>query len=229
MRSQFHHRILLASALVFFFCEQDQGQVESIPDRTDQVATAPDAAALRTRVFQCEDSRFTVQSLADTAWLYYNDTVVVLRRIGAESGEKYKNGEFLCRIQKGKARIETPNESFESCVIDKQAIANEAARLRGVDFRGLGQEPGWLLEIYEGDSIVFSADYGTERYVGEATEPQTINNGEIVRYTTIVDTGRLQVRIVKDSCTDVMSGFAFPSTVTVRINEKRYQGCGKSL
>ncbi|HEX7072166.1 MAG TPA: hypothetical protein VF190_15240, partial [Rhodothermales bacterium] len=54
----------------------------------------------------------------------------------------------------GPASTENLPEGTQSPVWDE-------ARARGVDFRAVGQEPGWLLEIADGDSLRFLYDYGT--------------------------------------------------------------------
>ena len=38
-----------------------------------------------------------------------------------------------------------------------------AAKLRGVAFRAIGQEPGWLLEITNGEEILLVTDYGKNK------------------------------------------------------------------
>ncbi len=48
---------------------------------------------------------------------------------------------------------------------DEESIDNvwHRAKLRGVAFRAIGQEPGWLLEITNGTEILLVTDYGQNR------------------------------------------------------------------
>ena len=46
------------------------------------------------------------------------------------------------------------------CVRDTVAAVWEDARIRGVDYRAVGNEPGWHLEIVENGRTVFVGDYG---------------------------------------------------------------------
>jgi putative lipoprotein len=101
------------------------------------------------------------------------------------------------------------------------------ARERGVDFRALGQEPGWFLEIDDGRSMRLVYDYA-ER---EATRPgptPTIEQGKTT-YAAATGSHRLIVVIDDRPCQDVMSGEPFPSTVTVTIDGRELRGCGRSL
>jgi len=46
------------------------------------------------------------------------------------------------------------------------------AKLRGVAFRAIGQEPSWLLEITNGEEILLVTDYGQNRNSFPYVEPQ---------------------------------------------------------
>ncbi|MBD3314605.1 MAG: hypothetical protein GF344_02350 [Chitinivibrionales bacterium] len=218
--------IVVLIAVSLFFCAP-RGKRSA--EKMDAVAAAPDTEALETYVYECKNERFTVQTLADTAWLYYDDTTVVLRRQPAASGAKYTGDGFVYWSKRDKARFEIPERSFKNCRMNKREASWEAARLRGVDFRALGQEPGWLLDLYCGDSIVFLADYATKRYVAPTPEPRVLDDGAVIHFSSRTNIHRLDVSIVRDSCYDPMSGFGFPATVTVTVDGNGYIGCGRAL
>lgn len=48
----------------------------------------------------------------------------------------------------------------------------EEAKRRGVDFRAVGDEPGWWLEIERGERIEFVTDYGATRVYTPGPEPR---------------------------------------------------------
>ena len=58
-----------------------------------------------------------------------------------------------------------------ACVQQDQSTSDEdaindvwhKAKLRGVAFRAVGQEPGWLLEIINGEEILLVTNYGEKR------------------------------------------------------------------
>ncbi|WP_298017206.1 hypothetical protein [uncultured Parasphingopyxis sp.] len=86
-------------------------------------------------------------------------------------------------------------------------------------FRGVGQEPGWIVRIYP-DYIVYEADYG-ERTVRVRT-PEAEAGEDTVRYVT----DELTVEIADGECADVMSGARYGASVTVIEDGRSLSGCG---
>jgi uncharacterized membrane protein len=123
-----------------------------------------------------------------------------------------------------------PDVSFEDPVAREQELAKNdvwhAAKLRGVAFRAIGQEPGWLLEITNGEEILLVTDYGKSRNVYPYVEPQ---EDKASRKTIFPVDDNISVLIEGKSCTDVMSGESFEVTVTVTLGERTLQGCGRAL
>lgn len=112
--------------------------------------------------------------------------------------------------------------------VESSPVPWEEARARGVDFRGLGQEPGWVLEIREGAELRLLADYG-QRQVS-VPHPERVQEGAgRVRYHGRGDHGELRVLIEATTCHDVMSGEEFPARVTVLLDGTEYEGCGRWL
>jgi len=99
------------------------------------------------------------------------------------------------------------------------------ARLRGVSFRAIGQEPGWLLEITTGSEILLVLDYGQSRTVYAYVEPEVYPELHKSRYRT----GDLEILLEGKDCQDTMSGEEFAATVTVTIDNRRLSGCGRAL
>jgi uncharacterized membrane protein len=103
------------------------------------------------------------------------------------------------------------------------------ARRAGVDFRGVGQEPGWMIDIYQRDRIVVLLDYGETLIEFPRTEPTYPVEG-VTRYDTRSDEGgALGVSIRRFPCQDSMSGEAFPATVEINISGRTLSGCGRSV
>jgi uncharacterized membrane protein len=123
-----------------------------------------------------------------------------------------------------------PDASLEDPVVREQELAKNdvwhAAKLRGVAFRAIGQEPGWLLEITNGEEILLVTDYGQNRKSLPYVEPR---EDKAARKTIFPVDDNISVLIEGKSCTDVMSGEAFEVTVTVTLGEKTLHGCGRAL
>jgi len=106
------------------------------------------------------------------------------------------------------------------------------ARERGVTFRAVGQEPGWLLDVYDtGDAparLDLQTNYGEETYAFAAAERSDDEDGRAV-YRAASGATSVEVTIEDGLCHDTMSGEEFEAAVTVRVNGATYTGCGRAL
>lgn len=121
-------------------------------------------------------------------------------------------------------------QTSEDPVAHEQELAKNdvwhAAKLRGVAFRAIGQEPGWLLEITNGEEILIVTDYGKERKSLPYVEPR---EDKAARKTVFLIDDTTSVLIEGKPCTDSMSGESFEVTVTVTLGDKALKGCGRAL
>jgi uncharacterized membrane protein len=126
------------------------------------------------------------------------------------------------------------SEEQESTQVDPVAREQELAKnnvwhkakLRGVAFRAIGQEPGWLLEIKNGEEILLVTDYGKNRKAYPYVDPQ---EDKAARQTVFQVNDATSVLIEGKPCSDTMSGESFETTVTVTLDDRVLQGCGRAL
>lgn len=104
----------------------------------------------------------------------------------------------------------------------------DEARAHGVDFRAIGQEPGWMLDIHQHDHIVLLWDYGERLFTFPLADPAYPQEG-LTRYRTEAGGHTLEIDIRRYPCQDAMNGEAFPARVEVRIDGRLLQGCGRSV
>jgi uncharacterized membrane protein len=104
----------------------------------------------------------------------------------------------------------------------------EDARRRGIDFRAIGQEPGWLLEIDAGKSMYLLADYGEKKVTTLAPAPTRDSTGATT-YAASADGHHLTVVIRERACQDAMSGEEMTHEATVTLDGREYRGCGRQL
>lgn len=102
----------------------------------------------------------------------------------------------------------------------------------GIEFYGIGQEPGWSLNMDMENMFSFKSYDGVEMN----TPPVAgINEGGVTLYRMQVEMGEMTITLVEMECTDVMSGQKFPYQVRVSIKRgvdsvsREYEGCGKML
>ena len=102
-----------------------------------------------------------------------------------------------------------------------------AAKLRGVAFRAIGQEPGWLLEVITGEKILLVTNYGQTKSQYPYVEPEVYQNqGKSV---FVVSQDKFKLTIEGIICTDIMSGENFEVSVLIELDGKKLKGCGRAL
>ncbi len=188
------------------------------PDHHSQTAT---------RVYTCNGYEFIARAAPGEIALWLQDRYVVLPQVVSASGAKYEEGDVSFWSKGDEAMLTVAGQNYQSCHQSPQRVPWEDARRRGVDFRAVGNEPGWYLEIQSGQQLLFVGDFGAQRVIvpdaGEEREGSPrIYRGASGAYV-------LRVEIVDEPCSDSMSGETFPSRVAVTLNSSTYRGCGKQL
>jgi heat shock protein HslJ/uncharacterized membrane protein len=109
----------------------------------------------------------------------------------------------------------------------RDGVFFELARDR--DFRAIGQEPGWELEIHKGAEMRLNYDYSKNTAVTPASRVQVDSRTGTRTYHAVTKANDLRVEIVPVACTDSMSGRPYAATVTVTLNGRSFRGCGEEL
>jgi uncharacterized membrane protein len=143
--------------------------------------------------------------------------LVEVMTVACEGSEWAAPGGVMIRVDAGRA-LTVWDGAFFSLERDAEAEA--------VDFRGVGNEPGWIVEVVEGRHIRFRYDYGERQIITPVPERSADDESGAVEYRAASDAGDLEVRIASEPCADDMSGFPFPATVTVMLGERTFRGCG---
>jgi putative lipoprotein len=183
---------------------------------------------LEAEVFECpvegrgETVEVTLQTGPDTALVTLPDRFSPrtrgVTRVEAP-GTKYTGDGVLFRNRGPDVRIDVDDDTLRGCA---PASVWREARRRGVVFRGLGQEPGWHLEV-RADSLRFVGDYGRRTL----SVPRPSVTVERTTDRTVYRADSLDVVIDAEPCTDGMSGAFFERTVTVTVEADTYRGCGR--
>jgi len=185
-------------------------------------------AGLDSEVFECpvegrgETVEVTLRTGADTALVTLPDHFSPRTRgVTREEipGTKYTGDGVVLRNRGPDVRIEVDGDTLRGCA---PASVWREARRRGVVFRGLGQEPGWQLEVLA-DHIHFAGDYGQRTL----TVPRSSVTVDRTTTRTVYRSDSLDVVIDAKPCTDGMSGASFERTVTVTVDGDTSRGCGR--
>lgn len=189
-----------------------------------------DQADARTYVYECSDGYvFIARHQNEKVWLFLPEKTISLPHVRSGSGAKYREGQITYWNKGPEALLEVGNENHLKCKNNRSKAIWEDAKFRGVDFRAVGNEPGWYLEIIERERVVFVGDYGQERYAFITAAPSIDQQERTTVYTVQNDKHELSVMIVGRRCSDTMSGEVFETSVTVILDDKKYRGCGKAL
>jgi len=108
-----------------------------------------------------------------------------------------------------------------------RASISEKANLREVDYRAIGIEPLWQLEIGL-NSIVTKTGYELSAQAYLLVKP-TSENQQISQYQIHTENRQLTVFISAGYCADSMSGEEFGSKVVIRVDDLELTGCGRPL
>jgi len=191
----------------------------------------------QTAVFDCNSNAGAFSFTTRTGpgeialWLppEFGKPYLVLGQIRAASGARYLGDGVLLWNKVDEALLDVDGIQYHGCVLNRRSSIWEHAKLSGVDFRAVGNEPGWHLEIRDADSIRFVYDYGLKEINTSAPELTLDNDNRSATYSVKSEGGEIEVTIVGEPCSDTMSGEAFESRVSVLLDDQTYHGCGRAL
>jgi uncharacterized lipoprotein YbaY len=104
----------------------------------------------------------------------------------------------------------------------------DEAKARGIVFRGVGNEPGWFVEVGQGTAPTMRAtvDYG-ERTV-EVAGATPLSNAQ--GYSGKSGDGSVVVlHIRREACSDGMSDERYSASAELKVGAGTYRGCGRFL
>jgi uncharacterized membrane protein len=127
------------------------------------------------------------------------------------------------------AQITIMGNSYRDCKNDARAAVWEAAKLRGVSYRAVGQEPPWILEIDRENGFFLSTGYAGDKLQFPYTEPVSDPVLRSGRYVSELDDERIGITIIGQPCRDSMSGEAFSTRVEIEWRGQTLRGCGRAL
>ncbi len=152
-----------------------------------------------------------------------------LQRVEAASGERYEDGDTLAWLKGDEARFIVDTVRITECDLNRQESIWEAAKLDGVDFRAVGHEPGWVLEIRGRSKLTFWYDNDEPVIEAVATDIATSQDTTQSVFSATGDSGNLRVTLLGKVCTDTESGEPYRTSVLVELDDVELAGCGRAL
>ncbi|MFK0570521.1 MliC family protein [Endozoicomonas sp.] len=187
-----------------------------------------------TLAYDCENGfHFTTSVEGDpegvSARVFLPGETVRLPVVVSASGARFSNGKVTYWSSKDEALLAYNGKAYKQCRVNRKQTIWEAAKLRGVDFRAVGNEPGWTLEIRNSEQIVFITNYGEDRYTFPAAEPVSNAVTRTTEYKASAGGHALTIILEGKPCDDTMVDESYPITATIQFDGRRYRGCGMPL
>jgi len=203
---------------------------------TGCAATPPVADNAATYVYRCdgEASVIVVTIDGDRAHLFSREASQPMRRQAGGADFAGAQVSYLPAQPAGLAPAQTAaitigGNVLRNCTNDPRAAVWEAAKLRGISYRAVGQEPPWVLEIDREHGFMLSTGYAVNRHRFPYREPVSDTQQQITSYRTEVQGEAIVITIKGETCRDSMSGEVFGSRVEIEWRGQRLRGCGRAL
>ena len=188
----------------------------------------PDERPLATTfVYDCNGYDFVARLGPGEMAMWLPDQYVILSQVRSASGTLYEEGDISFWSKGDEAILTVAGQSHLNCHLQPERVPWEDARRRGVDFRAVGNEPGWHIEVQHGRQLLLVLDYGMQRNL--VPDPIESASGGAIIYSGTAGERAMQVEIIEQACVDSMSGLQFPYRVVVTFNNSYYEGCGQYL
>ncbi|MBQ1784005.1 MAG: MliC family protein [Gammaproteobacteria bacterium] len=224
-------------ALLLAGCERQMEVPTAVAPVSDPMAAATTAGEEqppleaggepRVMVYHCgPEMRLVAEFKGDGMWLFLPEQTLLLQQVVSASGARYEADGVLFWNKGDNAILEIEGQPQPQCVAEPREAVWEKAKLAGADFRAIGQEPGWILELYP-ERVVLLLDYGQTRI--EAPSASPINETFGSRFDLEAEGQSLTISLKHESCHDSMSGELFETRVTIEYGERLLSGCGRSL
>jgi heat shock protein HslJ len=170
-----------------------------------------------TAVFQCGDQRAAVEFIQQSMRLTLPNQTIEMRQARAASGARYEAiGDPTTSFWNvgPRATLVVKGKSYPECVQVDETATN---------FRAMGNEPGWRLNI-EGDRMTLITQDGAKRVVTPA--PAAQRTDAFTRYAARTEGSDITVTVFNRRCKDTMSGMPHPHVVEVLYDGRKLTGCG---
>ena len=200
-------------------------------------ATAPTPAAdevpagvLRAYVWHCADGQTLVMRnlvREKAIAIDFHDGTRRLDQTVSASGARYADSLVVFWTKGSTATLERQGAPPVQCEERRAESLREDARARGVVYRALGNEPGWVLEVGPASRLNWTTNFGQDRFDFEQSQAATAPDGATI-YTAQQGDVSIRVSIKAERCVDD-GDVEFDHVVTVESGGQTLRGCGTRL
>jgi putative lipoprotein len=192
-------------------------------------ADEPPAGTLRAYVWYCEDGQklvmrnlFREQAIA----IDFHDGTRRLEQTPSASGAKYADAITTFWTKGSTATLERQGAAAVKCEERRAESLVEDARARGVTFRAMGNEPGWVLEIGPAARLSWTTNWGADRYDFDQSQSAPVDGG--MAFSAQQGTNSIKATVKVERCVDD-GDVEFDRAATLEFAGQTYRGCGVEL
>jgi putative lipoprotein len=236
--------LLVLGMLVSAGCQKSQDHASSpaatlepaAPAATVPAPVAAESAAalpegvLRAYFWECDrDVTLVMQNLLEekSVGLQIHGESRKLPQVLAASGVRYSDGDFTFWTKGDTATFQRGTGPEVACREVRAKSLVEDARARGVLYRGIGNEPGWTVEVGPNDRLQLVTDYGEKRL--EFAGATVANDDGTMVYAARAGDDAIKVSVKQEACVDDMAGTNFDHRMVVEYGGKTLRGCAVAL
>jgi putative lipoprotein len=211
----------------------DAKPAASVPATAPAPTPAADevpAGVLRVYVWHCMDGQTLVMRnlvREKAIAIDFHDGTRRLDQTVSASGARYADSVVVFWTKGGTATLERQGAPPVQCEERRADSLREDARARGVVYRALGNEPGWVLEVGPAGSLSWTTNWGQDRFDFEQAQAATAPDGATV-YTAQQGDVSIRASIKAERCVDD-GEVEFDHVVTVESGGQTLRGCGTRL
>jgi putative lipoprotein len=186
---------------------------------------------LRAYVWECADGQTLVMRnlLREKAVaIDFHDGTRRLDQVVSASGARYADAVVTFWTKGSTATIERQGAAPVQCEERRALSLREDARARGVVYRALGNEPGWVLEIGPGAALVWVTDFGSTTHSFADAQQTAGPDGTSRTYSAGSGDQAIRVTVRQERCVDD-GGVEFDHSATLETGGQSLRGCGTRL
>ena len=157
----------------------------------------------------------------------FHDGTRRLDQTVSASGARYADSVVVFWTKGSTATLERQGASPVQCEERRADSLREDARARGVVYRALGNEPGWVLEAGPAGRLSWTTNFGQDRFDFEQAQAAIAPDGTTV-YTAQQGEVSIRASIKAERCVDD-GDVEFDHVVTVESGGQTLRGCGTRL
>jgi uncharacterized membrane protein len=214
----------------------DPKTVEFIMKRVSAGDAVAPAADVQHSTWTCGDMTFDAafDIPGERVDLALPSGTVSLPHAQSGSGARYSDhlgNEFWTKGNEGTLTRQGSKEKLDCVRQDAPPQAGspwDKAKQRGVAFRAVGNEPGWVVEVGRGEAPKLHAelDYGNRKVdVAKATAL----SGLLGFAGKSADGTKVRLVLERKECSDGMSDMRYPVDAVLDVGGTTYRGCGRFL